>query len=71
MGGFLLPKERYHQLLQLHSRFPDSGQEEAVSHLPHQAAPQVHKDSESAGPSGSLLSSCNCPEDKPCSKGPM
>ena len=51
----LLPKERNHQFLQLHSRLPASGEEEAARHLPGQAVPEGPKDSEPAGPSGSLL----------------
>ena len=51
----LLPKERNHQFLQLHSRLPASGEEEAACHLPGQAVPEGPKDSEPAGPSGSLL----------------
>ncbi|XP_071077699.1 putative nuclear envelope pore membrane protein POM 121B [Desmodus rotundus] len=50
-----LPKERNHQFLQLHSRLPASGEEETARHLPHQAVPEGPKDSEPAGPSGSLL----------------
>ena len=36
----LLPKERNHQFLQLHSRLPASGEKEAACHFPRQAVPE-------------------------------
>lgn len=62
----LLPsKKRHHQFLQLYLMFPTSGEEEATHHLPHQAAPEVLKENEPAGASGSLLSLHVFPEEEP------